>query len=268
MLKHLEKLDEFIEGACQPYTLGPAIFRALVACLSPEQSTDYLARDFSQPYAIRHIVISRILKDIQAHFDDCHRQMTQELMDSFPGLPAAAQRSCASILRMIAPHAPNLITLSIYRTLLPSPRRIIRDYALRHVRDVWDGALLPLVLQVWCQHRDTPAAWLLATHLDGDELADHIDDLLDALLERPSLLAASVARLDQHQKQILGRIQHKDAITHCYVLTKVGLKLTTKQAVALFRQQCDSDRASLLIWCFGQMQLWDAVIQCNALKKS
>ena len=60
---------------------------------------------------------------------------------------------------------------------------------------------------------------------------------------------------------IIAQLKKDDPITYAYLLTKQGKKLSSSQAWKLAQEHYDSPNISLLLWCFGQMRLWDVLIK-------
>ena len=52
-----------------------------------------------------------------------------------------------------------------------------------------------------------------------------------------------------------------DEITYCYVLAKLDLSLSQTEAISIFESNINDDRIGLLIWSFGQLRLWDVLLE-------
>ena len=62
-------------------------------------------------------------------------------------------------------------------------------------------------------------------------------------------------------KEYDGYLSNLDPITYAYLLTIKGETLSSKEAIKLLNLCGKDERVGLLLWCFGQMRLWDVLIK-------
>ena len=52
-----------------------------------------------------------------------------------------------------------------------------------------------------------------------------------------------------------------DEISYCYVMTKFDKTISDSEAKIILRDNYKDERIGLLLWSFGQMGLWDRIVE-------
>jgi hypothetical protein len=60
---------------------------------------------------------------------------------------------------------------------------------------------------------------------------------------------------------LVNELKNIDQISYSYVLTKFNKKLSDSEAKEFLRNNYKDDRIGLLLWCYGQMGLWDCIVE-------
>lgn len=61
--------------------------------------------------------------------------------------------------------------------------------------------------------------------------------------------------------ELVEELKDIDGISYCYVLTKFGKTISDIEAKEILKDNYKDERIGLLLWSFGQMGLWDIIVE-------
>ncbi len=221
--------------------------------------------DFSQHHTHRQRLLRRIAEDMTNSCEDFHVALITAVMIDVHRVQSNRARSRSAFLRGLARVAPIGLATSIFAELTAHRSAAIRNDALRQMGKAWNDGWEGIVWDAWQRHGDHGAAIIIGDHFPENVILENIIALFPHLLERPGVLARLCNRLGSAAGPVLNRLRKLDEITYCYVLVKTGRKMSNSTALKIFRGNLFDDRLSLLVWCFGRMGLWSAIIRCEAM---
>lgn len=245
----LSTSQEFVE------TFG--LVAAYCNCLTSEEACDLLLKNPEVHGPLRDSSLRKICNDIDQSFSPFHEQLLQTLLARFAVAAARGRQSIGYCLSMLAKHLPANGRETIQNTFLRSKYVGIRK---RGYKSLLQEKEVPysLVHNAWIQYRDSDCAWLIVKTAPVAYLIEQRVSLAAALSEgwQLSRLYLRIAQTDQ---SLLEELRSRDQISYCYVLAKLGLKLSTKDAEAFVASNAGDERFGLLVWSFGQLGLWEAL---------
>jgi hypothetical protein len=68
-------------------------------------------------------------------------------------------------------------------------------------------------------------------------------------------------RISEKRPDLVIELKDSDEISYAYVLAKTNKVLSDTEAKEFLKNNYKDERIGLLIWCFGQMGLWDRIIE-------
>ncbi len=157
----------------------------------------------------------------------------------------------------MAKHLPAKDRQTIQSTFLRSKYITVRR---RGYKSLSQEGQIPhgLVHDAWIQFQDPDCAWLIVKAATVAYLIEHRDSLADALSEGWQL-SRLYLRIAQTNQCLLKELRSLNQISYCYVLAKLGLKLSVKDAKAFVASNSGDEHFGLLVWSFGQLGLWEAL---------
>ncbi len=235
------------------------ILDALVACLTPDEACRVVDVDSPYELVLRNSLRRKIARDISAYGClPCHTELTERLVSRFPALPHSLKQSCGSWISYLYDYLPFEHRLTILDFLLTSRYGWMRQRAYKILFRNWIPQVERLLLQAWEKHKDELGAQVIVEHLPAEFLFQQFVDLEKAL-SRNNRIARLFIKVGAMHPDVLGRLAEADGITFAYVSVKLKRVLSNDEASEIFEQYKLDERVGLLIWCFGQMGLWDVL---------
>ena len=226
-------------------------------CLTPKEACDLLLVSHDGNVQVRHSVLRKICNDINQSFDPLHERFLQTLLTRFALADARGRQTLGHCLSVMAEHLPEKDRRTIQTTFLRSKYITVRRRGYKSLSQ--EGEIHhSLVHDAWIQFQDTDCAWLIAKTAPVSYLIEHRASLADALSEGWQL-SRLYLRIAQTNRSILKELRSLDQISYCYVLAKLGLKLSVKDAKDFVMSNCGDERFGLLVWSFGQLGLWEVL---------
>lgn len=248
-------------AASADFLKGPLV-GALVNCLevgelsdgllsAPQSSSLFrralirtLARDPERLVAVRQRVLGTLLNRLEQA--DCrHARTLAHILAELVGLDML--------------HGERLRVLS---ALVNSRFSQVRTTGYNAVRQLSDDPVLHEVVQrVWKEFGDPLCAVLVVNKMPTEFLQtefDNLDSALRGILARAKLYV----RVAEKDPSVLDRLKEKDEIAWTYAKVKLGHPpLSSKDALELFWRNDTHPDLALLLWCFGQMNLYKVLLE-------
>lgn len=265
-------------GAPYPYTLGvmnsttnaPVAFlyrvyateglvddigllRAAAQCLTSDELKDVLVAEAGHSSELRDAVLRRVIQEPALLPEQAKEQMAVSLLDALDDADARARQSIGHCLSALHPQLPPHWQRRTEETFLSS--RFVglrkRGYKLQATAK---NADLNALRECWKSFRDPECAWLLAKHLAPQELIPCRAELLP-VLDEPWKTSRMFLRMAEAQPSVLEELKHRDVISYCYVLAKLGRSVTDREARKFIQKSEADERLGLLVWALGRMKL-------------
>lgn len=256
------KID-FIKNFSETYHFSEqmALFSAFIACLEPVEACSLLDLQFEQEYVTRRVILKKIGRDIQAGKQECHRDLVNNLFQSFENLPYRKKQSSAYSLAFLHDFLLENIQDEIVVFLLQSKYIGIRRKGYKKLRE-WKSSFTLLVEQNWKTYQDLECAELIIENFPIEYLEADLGKLQEVVLGT-RYLTRLYLKVAEKNLSYIERLQAIDEITFAYVSVKTNKPFSDEQALSIFERQKYSEKLGLLIWCFGQMKLWSVLEKIN-----
>lgn len=242
-----------------------SILYGLIMSLSAEDACSALDLSFErQSYPERKAVIRKLESDLRSGVLVCHANLYDKLIVSIDTLPSRRKPSAAGALLDLATLMGESYEANAFDKVCMATQATVRRRGFNRLRRA-NGPLPECVAAAFDQYGDIEAARLLASKGSLLQL-DARQAILETLLAtQPFFLSWMYVTLGAHDSAALDRLRSINPVTYAYVCTKLGLVLDSEFMVATYRDEMFSRSSGLVAWCCGQMGLWDALVQIDAL---
>jgi hypothetical protein len=259
----MSRIERILElSTSQEFLEMSGLVAAYCNCLTPEEACDLLLKSPEAHGPLRNSVLRKISKDIHQSFSMVHRQLLQLLLAKFAVADARGRQRLGYCLSTLAENLPAKERQTIQSIFLRSKYVGVRK---RGYKSLLQEEEVPhdLVHEAWSQYRDPACAWLIVKTAPIAYLVEHHDSLADSLSEgwQLSRLYLRIAEVDL---SLLDELRSRDPISYCYVLAKLGIKLSTMDAEGFIASSAGDKRFGLLVWSFGQLGLWEVLEHIQA----
>lgn len=264
-MKRVELIYKTIED--QGLWEKSSILDALVACLTPDEACRVVDVDSHYELELRNSLRRKIDRDIAVYGClPCHIELMERLISGFSVLPYSLKQRCGSWISYLYDYLPFEHQLTILDFLLTSRYGWMRQRAYRILFRNWIPQVERTLLRAWEKHKDELCAQVIVEQLPIEFLFQQFVDLEKALLQN-NRIARLFIKIGSVHPDVLRRLAEADGITFAYVLVKLKRVLSNDEASEIFEQYKLDKRVGLLIWCFGQMGLWDALKSITERRK-
>jgi hypothetical protein len=233
----------------------------LILALSPEEAVAFFDLSFEQHYQVRQWLAKKICIDIQLSMLNVHLELIRDLaaMVNLKGFPK--RETCGYALMTLIAYAEFNLQQHVIGILLSSNYRVVRERAYKRLFDHWDNWYCKQIEANWAEFGDKKCMRLIVKHFPKYYLADNFTTLKESLssFDLTSIFVKHPVEF-RDQWSVLKEI---DEVSYVYILTKAGEVLTIEEANAFLATNYLNDRVGLLLWCFGRMGLWDALVNFN-----
>ena len=257
-MKKIEYINKFLEDKplMPPYSTFAS---CLINTLSPNEACRMFDLSFKQDPLIRKAVLKKIAHDIETNPITAHKKLVSELLKkvSVPSFPR--RDSCGFAITYLYPYLSKEEKEWILSLFLTSKYSLVRERALKILRQNWDPKYTETIWNLWNKTASETCAKIIIEFFPLKFLKTNYRFMLPEL--HPWLQRKLFMKIMGKNGAIIAQLKKDDPITYAYLLTKQGKKLSSSQAWKLAQEHYDSPNISLLLWCFGQMRLWDVLIK-------
>jgi len=254
----MSRIEYILELASNPeFASTFGIVAAYCYCLTPQQACDLLIQSQESQTTLRDSVLRRVCNDIDKSYSLIHEKLIRRLLASFSQADARGRQGLGYCLSTLSKHIPSTERRAIQSVFLQSKYVGVRK---RGYKSLSTEGELPhsLVHDAWLQFQDQGCAWLIVKTSPVEYLIQHREALAAAFTEGWQL-ARLYLRIGEENQQLLKELKSMDQISYCYVLAKLGLKLSTKEAMSFVDVNSGDERFGLLVWSLGRLGLWEAL---------
>lgn len=240
-----------------------ALYAAFVACLTPQEACQVLDLDLSQEPPKRRAALRKIGRDVEKDAEECHLGLLTNLMTGIER-QARMRQTYGFYLEYLMAFAPSYLQEQITDFFLSSKYISVRKRGYRNLarKNDWEPEDQVIVEKAWTAFHDAECAALIIDRFEVDYLSRNFEELEQNAVDY--VVRRLYMRLIPLGKAALRRLSQADEITYAYILTKQELKLSKKEAFTLYERNKADQRIGLLIWCFGQMGLWEVLTKIHA----
>ncbi len=230
---------------------------AMCRCLSPKESSLLLRRCAAEASNLRNTLLHKVCDDVDDTFLPLHRDLVLELVDCLRSPNPRFRQSAAYCLATLLPHLSAPHQKHVLATFLASNYVGMRRRAYKWLSSI-ERPPTSAVTRVWNKFHDTDYAWLIVKTFPAHFLAKHRARLLSVLTEGWQV-SRLYLRIAERSPDLLSELKSRDQISYCYVLAKLGLGLSLKQAKSFIDAHAADERFGLLVWSIGRLKLWPAL---------
>ena len=235
-----------------------SVIQALIQCLTPQETTELLMKSYMTNYRIRYIALKKIVNDAAYDFKKCHITLVDQLVHSFNSLKSKEKNVRAFCLKYLYEFFPENIQDCIIELFLNSSSKMIRKKGFKVIERNYRPSMAPLIIKTWKNYQDSNCTSLILKKLPVSFLIKKRLELLK-YIQDPWQVAHLYLRITSKKPELVDELRISDAISYCYIKAKLGKKLTFREASVIYKTNIDNDRIGLLIWSFGQMDLWTVI---------
>lgn len=230
---------------------------AYCACLQPDEVCELLLKCRYSTDTVRRWALERMCMDLDHAQLDCHKHLIRVLTSDLAEAKYRDSSSLGYLMSNIAEHAAIDERRAIIIALLSSSYVVARRRGYKLIgKDI--GDLQPEVDRVWKWVSDPECAWLITKTFPVEYLVQNRKALASKFSEEWQF-SRLYLRIGEVHPSLLRELQSINEIRYCYVLAKLGRKLTLSEAKKIVDRTPHDDRFGLLVWSLGKMKQWNAL---------
>ena len=255
-----------------------AVFRALTACLTAEESCALFDTDFRMEANKQNIVGYKISDDAKNEVCPCHTALIGALLSKYHtyggNIRQRAGVMLASLYSYGTDEQKNRILLTLLHSHLRSDRR--RAYEILN-RTRNHEYMIPIdeysaeVEEAWVKHRDIQCAALIGIRFSDEFVLDKLEELTDCLLPKYKMLTEFYLRVGKLNSNSLRVLAAANPLTYLYVCACLKHPVAEEEAMSIFQRyeserefSYELDKTRLFLWCFGQLGMWKGILTVQA----
>jgi hypothetical protein len=245
---------------------GADIYKALVFCLSADEALQLYETIVDLGQQREEVHFRKIRKDIRCGITPDHHRLIAQLENDVHTLHGRSQTSAASALLAVIEALPDDQEHSILQRLSQCRNGNVRRQVYRRLKEFPEDICPEYLITSWATFRDFEAARLLLLRAPPEFLFRYLREF-EAHFEG-ARLGRLYRRVASHDVSVVERLAQIDPITYAYVCTQVGIAVPAEQMLSIYRASMSTDKAGLVIWCAGQMGLWDTLSEMGRLAQN
>lgn len=173
---------------CDKTKFKKAIFKALVYCLTPEETCACLDIEFKMQGAKHHILIDKILRDVQGGARPCHFDLIETLVARYNTYNVYKKQSAGFLLSRLFTVAMGIQQYNMLMMFLQSKNHKVRFRAYEILRSEWNADYATAIKEAWQQHSDPECAMLIVAHFPVDFILNNLVELHRCLASNRRML--------------------------------------------------------------------------------
>ena len=235
------------------------IISSLIYSLTPDEACSYLDLTFEQNHRIRRYVLKKNSSDISKSYTTTHKKLITTLIKKLEEKKFSRKESCAFSLDFLIDSLPTKSSRKIIESFLASKSSRNRNRAFKRLISNWDKKYFELIKQVWYLFHDSDCLKIILNHFPIKFLLENYKNILQHT--QPYQASKLFIKIGRTNPELLDELKEIDEISFCYVLAKFGKKVPKNEANTILYNNYKDERIGLLLWSFGQMELWDTIIE-------
>lgn len=235
------------------------IINPLIHSLLPIEACDFLDLTFKQDYRVRRYVLKKISNDIFKTYSKEHKKLITLLIKKMDEKGFGRKESCSSAINFLYSSLPIKEKGRILNIFSASKSSTNRNRAFKIINSSWNKKYQAIIEQAWLTFKDQYCLKIILIHFPSSYLIQNYKNILQ--YADPYQTSKLFLKLGEINFEIVGELKKIDQISYSYVLTKFDKRLSDYEAMEILKNNYKDDRIGLLLWCFGQMGLWDIIIE-------
>ncbi|MCP1615806.1 hypothetical protein FBY21_0414 [Pseudomonas sp. SLBN-26] len=237
---------------------GFGIVAAFVHCLEPGEVAELLRSEAGKSSKLRNSLLRKAVHDAEGEFLPAHQRLVEFLIEELAVSDGKSRQGIGFTLSSLLPVLTVELKQKIYLTFLQSRYVGLRRRAYKAMTHETEP-MLDSLLDAWRNFRDWECSWLLVKILPPEDLLSLKNEILPLLSER-WMISRLYIRIACVEPAAVMELAEIDGISYCYVLAKLGRAIPGADAKELIKKYQADERFGLLVWCVGQMGLWDVLV--------
>ncbi len=236
-----------------------AVLRGLIKCLTPGEVCEALDTGLRQASRHRRLLVERVAADARELLLPCHEQLARDLLRRFAVLPYRKKQSCASIMDALYEWLPGELQREILSLFFTSRYRAMRKRGHKRLRQESDSRLRDSVCAGWETFRDEEAARAVIQFASTEAIEARFSEL-ESVVDGSWLQDRLYCRMAEADPAFLDLLRDRDGIAFAYACVKTSTPIPDHLAFRLHEQYREDERLGLLVWCFGELRMWDVLV--------
>ena len=236
-----------------------AVISSLIHSLTPEEACSYFDYTFKQNQRIRHYLLKKIYNDISKSYTIAHKKLIATLIKKLDEKGFGKKDCCSHSLNFLLSSLPKSVRTKIFKIFLFSKSNRNRDRAFKKLNAKWDNKYFEQVEQVWHSYHDFFCTQIILNHFPTTFLLENYKTILQH--SKQYQISKLFLKVGAINIELVADLKKIDEISYCYVLAKLRKTLSDEEAKEILKDNYKDDRIGLLLWSFGQMRLWDRIVE-------
>lgn len=266
-MNKVKYIDDYFSSYSSIF-LDYSVIQSLIYALSPQEACQFFDFTFDKNYRLRRCILRKISNDISTRYLDDHKYLIDKLLSRGKERGNKKKEICFSTLDFLFDCLPSNLQNCLLIEFLESKSRRNRERGYKKLRLVWKDMFVERIHNNWVTYHDARCLNLVIDYFP----IGYLEKFHHALIEYADSyqLSRLFLRLSKFDTIPVDSLRQIDPITYTYVLVKLNKTLAEKDAHDILMEKIDDERVGLLLWCFGQMKLWDNIVEYideNRLKR-
>jgi hypothetical protein len=257
-MNKIEYIDTYLRSDLDLF-LDYSVIQSLIYALSPQEACQFFDFSFKQNYRLRRCIIRKISNDISTRYLPDHKHFIDKLLNDSDEKGNTKKESCFSTLDFLFDCLPKSQQNQLLHIFLDSKSRHNRERGYKKLKRVWKDQYVERIQNLWLTYHDVQCLNLVIDYFPVGFLEKyHLELIQNADSYQLSRLYLRLSKVNAIAVETLRRV---DPITYAYVLVKINKTISDKDAHDILMEKMEDERIGLLLWCFGQMKLWDIIVE-------
>lgn len=235
------------------------VINSLIQALNPKEACSLLDLTFIQPKRIREYTLKKISNDISKTYRQPHKKLISTLISRLEDKKHTKKDRYSYCLNSLYESVPKKVKGDILSSFLNSNSIRNRNRFFKISLLTWNPKYLEIIEQLWYTYHDHYCLEIILKYFPDTFILENYKELIE--YSQPYQIKDIFLKLGSIDFQLVAELKDIDEITYCYVLLKLGKKISNDEANIFLKNNYMDERLGLLLWVFGQMNLWDRIIE-------
>jgi len=247
-------LEENIE------VLSRAMFKALQACLNPEESCTLISKNLMIDSNKKNYIVRKIKKDIEQTYSEAHKSLIRKLLKILKSnTHKYTHRNRASlILYELYPSLPRRTQSAILKQMLTSKYKPVRDRSYKIIMIENLRKYDQFIQENWENYFDFYAGEIIYKNFSIEYIYSQISNLKEVLEDWR--VRQIYAKLATKYPKLINNLKEDSPLDYVYIMAKSRTSLSEEYLMNLYNEVDNSDKG-LIVWALGEMGMWEILIK-------
>lgn len=238
------------------------VINSLIQALNPKEACYLLDLNFTQNKRIREYALKKIYSDISNSYTQPHKKLISTLISRLEDKKYTQNDRYSYCLNFLYESVPKEDKKNILSSFLESNSIRNRNRFFKILLLNWNPKYLEIIEELWFNYHDRYCLEIILKYSPDTFILENYKELIE--YSQPHQIKDIFLKLGKIDFKLVAKLKDIDEITYCYVLLKLGKKISNKEAKVFLENNYMDERLGLLLWVFGQMNLWDRIIEYNS----